>query len=177
MLIYITEYGGINKKAIDLLIQNGHIVLSEEPSTEKKKEVDVLFIRTYTTINSEYLEAYPNVKYILRAGVGLDNIDLEECKKRNIQVINAPGSNANAVAEFVIGTIIQLSRKISIQSALLKKGEWREKKYIGSELTGKTIGLVGCGAIGKLISYKLQVFGVAHILGYDPYLDEKLSFS
>lgn len=170
MLIYITEKDEIHPRALNLLKQKGHSLIFSVDRTNQEK-IDVLFIRTYTHATKQYLDQFPNVKYILRAGVGLDNIDVEESKRRNIRVINAPGSNANAVAEYVIGIIILSLRNIPIHMSLLKEEKWREKRYMGYEVKGKIIGLVGCGAIGRLITKKLQHFEVEEILGYDPYLD------
>jgi AMP phosphorylase len=88
-------------------------------------------------------------------------------------VINAPGSNANAVAEYVLGVAIMGLRSIPFQTNRLHEKEWRDKTHIGSEIKNKVIGIVGCGAIGRLIAKKLQNFEVKNILGYDPYLTEE----
>lgn len=170
MIIYITEPNETNPQAIELLQQNGHVVIFELKD-HKPADIDVLFIRTYTKATKDYLHQFSNIKYILRIGVGLDNVDVEECKRRNITVINSPGSNANAVAEYVVGTMIATLRNFFIQSEEIQGGKWRNKEFIGSEIKNKTIGIVGCGAIGKLIAKKLQNFEVKTILGYDPFLD------
>lgn len=169
MIIYITESNETHPNAIELLKQNGHIITFDLKDQTPDK-VDALFIRTYTIVTKEYLDQFPNLKYILKIGVGTDNIDSEECKKRNITLINAPGSNANAVAEYVIGVIIMGLRNILPQSDRLQNKGWREKILIGSEIKNKTVGIVGCGAIGKLIAKKLQNFEVKNILGYDPFM-------
>lgn len=169
MIIYITEPNETHSAAIDLLKQNGHII-ALDLKEHTADTIDVLFIRTFTKATKEYLEQFTNLKYILRIGVGVDNIDVEECKARNITIINAPGSNANAVAEYVIGVMIMALRDILPQSDRLQNKGWREKKFIGSEIKNKTIGIVGCGAIGKLIAKKLQNFEIKKNLGYDPFL-------
>jgi len=172
MKILLPEITEINQQALELLRKNGHQLFSSTKQIPAA-EIEVLFIRTYTRADKKYLDLFPKLKYLLRAGVGLDNIDLEECKKRNIIVFNAPGSNANAVAEFVIGIILVLLRNIINQAEKIKKNSWRSKIWQGNEIVGKTLGLVGCGAIGKLLAQKLGNFGLKSILGYDPYLDEK----
>lgn len=174
MLVYLTEPEGIHPAARKTLSKNGHrVLIKKNLSPSEKKRVEVLFIRTYTIINNKFLNDFPNLQFVLRAGVGLDNVDLQACQKRKIKVINAPGSNANAVAEFVVGLMILLLRNFDLQKNLLKKGGWREKELIGKEITGKTIGLIGCGAIGKLVTEKLQPFQPQKILGFDPFLDRK----
>lgn len=169
--ILITEPEEITQESINLLKKNKYSLLY--PNDKRNNEdVHGLFIRTYTQVTEAYLDHFPNLSFILRAGVGLDNIDVAECERRNILVYNAPGSNANAVAEYVVATMLMLLRNISQQMQQIKKKQWREKKYIGEELQKKTIGLVGCGAIGKLITKKLEHFGVT-VIGYDPYVDKK----
>lgn len=169
--ILVTEPDEIDSQAIDVLKKNKYtIVLPKE-----KKDltiIDGLFIRTYTQATKQYLSQFPKLSFILRAGVGLDNIDLAECKKRNIQVFNAPGSNANSVAEYVITTMLMALRNISQQMEQIKNKKWREKQYIGEEIQKKTIGLIGCGAIGKLIAKKLKNFNVT-VIGYDPFIDKE----
>lgn len=172
MKIYATEKNETHKSGIELLKKNGHTVIFDLKKN-KPADIDVLFIRTYTNATKEYLSQFTNLKYVLRVGVGLDNVDLDECKRRKITVINAPGSNANAVAEYVLGVAIMGLRSIPFQTNRLHEKEWRDKTHIGSEIKNKVIGIVGCGAIGRLIAKKLQNFEVKNILGYDPYLTEE----
>ncbi|MDO8497617.1 MAG: NAD(P)-dependent oxidoreductase, partial [bacterium] len=170
MTIYIPEKDEIHPEAIELLRKAGIKIKYE---IEDYAQIEALFIRTYTVVDKKYLDQFPHLKYILRAGVGLDNIDIGECRRRNIKVFNSPGANANAVAEYVVGLMIMMMRNILPQMNRLKKGEWRDKLYMGEEIKGKTIGIVGCGVIGKLVTKKLLNFEVKEILGYDPYLTEK----
>lgn len=173
MKFLIFESQEIHPKAIRLLKKNGFEAQTELSSDGDKKEIEAFLIRSYTKITSSLLDEYPSLKYVLRAGVGLDNVDIKACEKRNIKVINSPGSNANAVSELVICFMILLSRRIPVQMNLLRKGQWRDKNEIGSELKNKTIGFIGCGAIGKLATEKLRNFGVKEILAFDPYLDKE----
>lgn len=172
MNILIVEPSEIHESAVKLLKDAGHVIFNNA-SEVGKTQIDALFIRTYTQVSRKYLDAFPILKYILKAGVGLDNIDTEECKKRNIQVINAPGANANAVAEYVIMTMFMLGRKIQKQSNQIYENNWRSKEHMGNEIKGKVIGIVGCGAIGKLLAKKLDTFEVGSIIGYDPFVDEQ----
>lgn len=172
MKFLIFENGEIHPKAIQILKDNGFSVATELSSDGDKKEIDAFLIRSYTKITPSLLDEYPSLKCVLRAGVGLDNVDVNACKKRGIKVINSPGSNANAVSELVVCFMILLHRRIPVQMDLLKNGQWRSKKEIGTELKNKVIGFIGCGAIGKLTTEKLRSFGIKEILAYDPYLDE-----
>lgn len=173
MYIFITEKNEIYKEAIDLLRKNKlKVILDIKEANYKKDKINAVFIRTYTKVDKNFLDNFPNLKFILRAGVGLDNIDVNECYKRRITIINSPGANANSVAEFVIGLIILLLRNFAPQSLMFKNKKWRKKEFIGRELKNRTIGIVGCGAIGRILAQKLEAFQVKKILGYDPYLDE-----
>src|SRR3989344_5322075 len=170
MTIYIPKKDEIHPEAIELLHKAGIKIKYE---IEDYAQIEALFVRTYTVVDKKYLDQFSHLKYILRAGVGLDNIDIEECQRRNIKIINSPGANANAVAEFVVGLIIMLLRNIPQQINSLREGKWRKKELMGEEIKGKTLGLIGCGAIGKLVVKKLSGFELEKILGYDPYFDKK----
>lgn len=169
--ILITEAQEIAPEAILMLKDNGYEVVDSLKNANAKK-IDGLFIRTYTKVTPDYLDQFPGLQFILRAGVGTDNIDLQECKVREIQVFNAPGSNANAVAEYVLAMMLVLLKRIPQQIEQIKNNQWRDVDSMGTDLRGKVIGLVGCGSIGKSLANKLQPFGVS-LLGYDPYLDSE----
>jgi len=174
MIVFVPEKNEIHTKAIEELKKAGHeIIFGHELNHDDENKIQILFIRTYITANKEYFNQFPNLRYILKVGVGLDNIDLGECKKRNIQVINAPQSNSNSVAELVVCLMLMLLRHARQQSHRLRHGDRRAKELMGEELKGKTIGFVGCGAIARSITEKILAFQVKEILGYDPYLDEK----
>lgn len=175
MKLLLFEKNEIHPKAIELLKMNGIEVIDADLSKpQSNNNIEVIFIRTYTKVNEPFLNSYPHLKYILRAGVGLDNIDKEACVKKGIQIFNSPGSNANAVAELVICFMLMMSRKMMHQIESLKKGNWRDMNEKGEELQGKTIGIIGCGAVGQLVSKKLQNFDVHEILGYDPFLSAEV---
>jgi D-3-phosphoglycerate dehydrogenase len=173
MKFLIFEHREIHKKAIHLLEKNGFETQINIPNQNQKKEIEAFFIRSYTKITKNLIKEYPNLKFILRAGVGLDNIDIDACQKKDIKIFNSPGANANAVSELVICLMILLLRKIPQQINSLKNGNWRDRNLIGAELKNKTIGLLGCGAIGQLIAQKLYNFNVKEIIAYDPFLDIK----
>jgi D-3-phosphoglycerate dehydrogenase / 2-oxoglutarate reductase len=116
----------------------------------------------------------PRLRIIARLGVGLDNIDLEAAAARGIAVTNVPGGNANAVAELVVGLLISLQRKITTMNNDIRDGRW--DRYVGSEVTGKTLGLVGFGAIAQLVAKRLRGFDLK-VLAHDPFANtETASF-
>jgi D-3-phosphoglycerate dehydrogenase len=111
-------------------------------------DYDALVVRSRTKVTAEVLEAAGNLKVVARAGVGLDNVDLEEAKKRDVEVVNSPEAPSNAVAELVLGMMLSLARSIPEADASMKRGEWIKRRLTGFELAGKTLGIVGFGRIG-----------------------------
>ena len=168
MKIFITEPSEISSQAKNILKAHGH-ELFESIAKNQESSIEVLFIRTYLKLTKEYLSRFPNLTYIIRAGSGLDNIDLEECKQRHITVISSPGSNAFSVAEHALTMLLLMLKNITGQSRILSEGGWRSKDLQGNELRGKTIGLLGCGAVGQVLAKLLEPFEVK-IVGYDKYL-------
>lgn len=114
--------------------------------------------------------ALPNLKAVAKFGVGVDNIDGEMAKKYGVKALNAPGQNSNAVAELTIGFILDLLRRVVPLHEDMEKGEW--PRFIGSEIRGKTVGLLGFGAIARLVAEKLQSFG-ATVIAFDLYPNEE----
>lgn len=172
MNILVFEKNDIHTDATDLLTSAGHIVINSESTTYDPASIEAVFIRTYTQVTASFLDAFPHLKYVIRAGVGMDNIDLEECQKRGIQAFNSPGANAHSVAELAIGFTIFLMRNVHAQIHSLKNKTWRLREHLGSDIAGKTIGVLGCGAVGKLVAKKLSGFDVSEVLGYDPFLNQ-----
>ncbi|WP_129409491.1 D-2-hydroxyacid dehydrogenase [Marinitoga lauensis] len=118
---------------------------------EKVKDFDVLIIRSATKATKEIIESGKKLKLIARAGMGLDNVDLDAAKEHNIKVINTPGANSLSVAELVVGYILSIYRHLVTGTVTLREGKWEKKKLKGYELSGKTLGIVGFGHIGKLV--------------------------
>lgn len=127
-------------------------------------DAEVLVVRSATKVTRELLEHAPKLKMVLRGGVGLDNVDKEACKEKEIKVFNTPKASRQAVTELVFGCAFALLRKIPELDAKMKKGEW--DKAIGTELAGKTIGIVGCGGIGSTFAAAAHAFG-ANVIAYD----------
>ncbi|WP_166866106.1 MULTISPECIES: phosphoglycerate dehydrogenase [unclassified Salinibacterium] len=132
-------------------------------------EASAVLIRSATQIDAEALAAAPQLKVVARAGVGLDNVDIKAATAAGVMVVNAPTSNIISAAELTIGHILSLARHIPAAHASLAAGEWKRSKYTGTELYEKTVGIIGLGRIGALITSRLQAFGV-EVIAYDPYV-------
>ena len=120
-------------------------------------------------ITAEVIDALPELKVIIRAGAGYNTIDTKYARSKRIYVMNAPGANANAVAEEVIAMILADARHIVAADASTRAGKWEKKKFLGRELTGKTVGIIGLGNIGQLVARRASGFDV-NLLGYDPFI-------
>lgn len=131
-------------------------------------EYEGIVMRSHTPIQKELLDKAEKLVFIAKAGSGIDNIDVEECKKRNINIINAPEGNRDAVAEFTVGVLLSLARNICIANYQVKQFEWKREENRGFELKGKTIGIIGYGNIGYALSQRLHGFEM-RVLAYDKY--------
>jgi len=129
--------------------------------------VDALIVRGRTKVTAEVLAAASNLKVVGRAGVGVDNIDLNAAKAKNVVVVNAPQSTSIAVAEHAFALLLSLARQVPLADAGLRRGEWLKKKLEGFELYGKTLGIIGMGRIGGHVAARAAGFGML-CLGYDP---------
>jgi len=130
---------------------------------------DGMLVRSKFFVDEDLIAGAKNLKLIARAGAGMDNIDEIYCQKNNINLINAPEGNRDAVAEHVIGMLLNLMRNISKSNAEIKNGIWLREENRGIEIGGKTIGIIGYGNTGKALAKKLSGFGV-HCIAYDKYL-------
>ncbi len=132
-------------------------------------DADALIVRSAVQADAKLLAAAPKLRIIGRAGVGVDNIDAAEATKRGIVVMNTPGANAVAVAELTLGLMIAMARSIPRANATMHAAKWDKKTLQGSELRGKTLGIVGCGRIGLEVARRARAFGM-NLLGYDPFI-------
>ncbi|MBP9702935.1 hypothetical protein KBD69_04560 [Candidatus Woesebacteria bacterium] len=173
-IVWVIDHKEIDPSALTMLRDNGYVTIINTLSEDIKNKVVGIFVRTYTKIDAVIIDDLPNLKFILKAGVGLDNIDLTLAKNRGIQIYNSPGSNAKSVAEYVVGCTIFNLHKINQQSQNLQNGEWRSFNLIGEELSGKTFGMVGLGAVGREVAKRLIPFEV-ELLAYDPYVSPDLA--
>lgn len=145
---------------------------SYEEFLEKLKDYDALIVRSGTKVTAEVLEHADNLKVIGRAGIGVDNIDVEEATKRGIIVCNAPQSNIVSAAEHTIALLLSMLRWIpQAHHALKYEYRWERNKYTGVEFTDKVAGIIGLGRVGSIVAQKLVGMGV-NVIGYDPYLSD-----
>lgn len=135
-------------------------------------DYDGLIVRGRTKVTASVMEAASRLKVIGRAGVGVDNIDLEAAKKHNITVVNAPMSTSIAVAELTFGMLLALAREIPRADAGMKQGKWLKKELEGVELNGKTLGVIGYGRIGVEVGKRAAAFGM-NVIAYDPLISEE----
>ncbi|MEU4409570.1 phosphoglycerate dehydrogenase [Streptosporangium sp. NPDC023963] len=132
-------------------------------------DVDALIVRSATQVDAEAIANAPRLRVVARAGVGLDNVDVEAATKAGVMVVNAPTSNITSAAEHTVALILASARNVAQAHSALKGGEWKRSKYTGVELDEKVVAILGLGKIGQLVAQRLQPFGV-ELIAYDPYL-------
>lgn len=145
--------------------------LSPEELLEKIGAYDGLIIRSATRVTAEVIERADNLKAIGRAGIGVDNIDIEAATKRGVIVANAPESNTVAAAEHTLGLMLAAARRIPAADATLRAGEWKRSAFKGVEVDEKTLGLIGLGHVGAIVARGALGMGM-RVLAYDPYVSE-----
>ena len=168
----------LDKFAADLLTQRGYetILDGATPMEELIKlhsDAEALIVRS-EKVTAEVIDAMPKLKLVVRAGAGYNTIDIKYARKRGVDVMNTPGANSNAVAEEVVAMILAAYRHVLPADASTRAGEWEKSKFMGHELTGKTVGILGLGHIGNLVVKRMSGFDVK-ILGYDPMLSPALA--
>ncbi len=176
MKILITDK--MANEALQIFKDAGHDVSYDEMDGDTLlKEItkyDALMVRGRTKVIKEIVKAGAKgkLKVIGRAGIGVDNVDIETAAKEGIKVVNAPTGATNSVAELAIAYMLSLSRHLIKADMTMKSGEWAKKQLKGNELYGKTLGLIGCGNIGKLTAKYSQAFNIS-VIGYDPFISKE----
>src|SRR5271170_7390362 len=157
-----------------LKAQPGWDVILADPKTYENDlaDCDALLVRSAVKVTKAILEKAPKLKVIGRAGVGVDNVDLEASTAAGVLVMNTPGGNAVSVAEHTLALMFSMARSIPQASASTKSGKWEKKKFLGNELRGKTLGIVGLGSIGREVVKRAKAFEMT-ILGHDPYVSSQ----
>lgn len=143
--------------------------LKEDELIAKIRGVDALVVRSQTKVSARAMAAADRLKVVGRAGVGVDNVDVEEATRRGIVVMNTPGGNTISTAEHSFSMLMALARHIPQAHASVKAGEWDRKSFQGTEINGKTLGVIGMGRIGTEVARRAIAFGM-RVLAYDPYL-------
>ncbi|MDH3345901.1 MAG: NAD(P)-binding domain-containing protein [Kiritimatiellaceae bacterium] len=167
----------LDSVAKELLEAHGGYTVVQDDATDfaalaaQNPDTYALFVRS-EKVTSDIIDAIPSLKVIIRAGAGYNTIDTKYARSKKIDVMNTPGANANAVAEEVIALMLADARHLIPADASTRAGKWEKKKFMGREITGKTIGIVGLGAIGRLVAKRLSGFEV-NVLAFDPILSEE----
>src|ERR1051326_1731796 len=157
-------------KDVDLDYRPG---LKGEELLREVAQSDALITRSGTAVTEELVNAGNRLRIIGRAGVGLDNVDVDACTTRGILVINAPTANIMSATEHTMAMLLALCRNIPEAHASVKRGEWTRAKFMGIELNDKTLGVIGLGRIGKLITARALGFGM-RVIAYDPYIGDSV---
>ncbi len=168
----------IDEKGIELIKNVGEVdYLPNIPKAElleKIKDYDVLVVRSGTKVTEDVVDRGINLKMIARVGVGVDNVDVDAATRRGIVVINSPDASSISVAEHSIGLMLALARKIVQSNISLKKGKWDRRRFMGTELHGKILGIIGLGRIGSQVAIRSKAFGMK-VIAYDPYISEAVT--
>jgi D-3-phosphoglycerate dehydrogenase len=145
------------------------IKLSPDELKEALKDADGLVVRSETKVTKDVMDAAPKLRVIGRAGVGVDNIEVAAATTRGIVVMNAPDGNTITTGEHAVALLVALARNIPQANASLRGGKWDKKKFVGVELLGKTLGIIGLGRIGKVVATRAKGFGM-NIVAFDPFI-------
>ncbi len=156
----------LHERAVEAIKAAGEVVYQPAELEPELAEAQVLVVRSATKVTAELLEKAPKLKLVIRAGVGLDNIDQESCNAKGIRVMNTPGVSTNAVAEMTIGCMVAAMRGIATGHCKMKEGEWAKKQLMGHELSGKTLGVIGCGRIGLAVAERAFYMGM-RVIGHN----------
>src|SRR5712671_1914472 len=148
------------------------IVVGNREALERNLgQAEALLVRSETRVTEAMLDAAPRLRVIGRAGAGVDTIDVAAATARGIVVVNAPGGNAVAAAEHTLALMFALARRIASADASMKRGQWARSAYIGTELSGKTLGLIGLGRVGSEVARRAIGLDM-RVLVYDPYVPD-----
>ncbi len=144
--------------------------LDEDALVEKIPGFNGLIVRS-DKVTARVLDAGTDLEAVVRAGTGVNTIDVPHATEKNVQVMNTPGANSNSVAELAVAFMLAASRRLSYADSSVKKGLWEKSRLMGSELSEKTLGIVGLGNIGSLVASKARGFGMK-LIGFDPVISE-----
>lgn len=164
----------IAKEGLSPLLQSDQITVVEKNvnDADDLDTYDALLVRSATKVTDEVMSKMPKLKIIGRAGVGVDNIDIPAATKRGINVVNAPAGNTIATAELTFALMLALTRKLCRANESIRNGEWNRSAFGGTELAGKTLGIIGFGRIGKEVAKRAKAFDM-NVLTADPLLTDE----
>lgn len=168
----------ISSSAVELLNEPRWTVITPDQIEGKLnshlESADALIVRSAVQVDAALLEHAPKLRVVGRAGVGVDNVDLDAATRKGIAVMNTPGANAVAVAELTLGLMLSMARFIPRANSLMHAGKWEKKSLQGTELLGKTLGVIGLGKIGMEVARRAQAFGM-EIIGHDPFVSASVA--
>jgi len=173
MKILVTDV--IAEEAMELLKKNHEVTFKDITGEELAREIapyHALMVRSGTKVTAEAINNAENLIVIGRAGIGVDNIDVKAATRNGIKVVNSPTGATISVAELAIGHMISLARRLPKADRTTRAGEWAKKKLKGVELNGKTLGLIGCGNIGRVVAKYAMALNMS-VIGYDPYISKE----
>ncbi|XP_026331568.1 D-3-phosphoglycerate dehydrogenase [Hyposmocoma kahamanoa] len=143
--------------------------ITKEELLQEIPNYEALVVRSASQVTKEVLNAGTKLKVVGRAGAGVDNIDVEAASSKGIGVINAPGANAMSACELTCGLMLSLARNVVPAAAALRAGRWERTQHTGTELYGKTLGVIGLGRVGRDVAVRMHAFGMT-IVGFDPFV-------
>jgi len=170
----------LHKAGVDILAQHPNIEvdfrpgLSPEELKEAIKDVDGLAIRSATKVTAELINQAPRLKVVGRAGTGLDNVDIPAASKKGIVVMNTPGGNTITTAEHAISLMLAMARNVPQAYRSMSEGKWEKKKYQGTEIFNKTLGIIGLGRIGRVVAERGLGLRM-RVIGFDPFITKEMA--
>src|SRR6185295_11716696 len=139
-------------------------------------DADALLVRSHTKVDAAMLAAAPRLRVVARAGTGVDNVDVAAASARGILVVNSPGANSISVAEHACALMLSLARSVPAADRAMKEGRWDKRLFLGNELRGKVLGIVGLGRIGQEVAHRARAFGM-RVVAYDPFIATEIADS
>ena len=171
MRVLVTE--PLAERGLDLLREEHQVDVRTDLAggglAEAIGAYDALVVRSQTKVDAEVVGAATNLKVIARAGIGLDNVDVEAATRRGVMVVNAPQSNILSAAEHTMALLLALARNVPQADTALRSGRWERERFQGVEVHGKTLGVIGLGRVGTMVAQRALSFGI-RIVAYDPYV-------
>ena len=168
----------LSQKGVDLLRQapgvevDVHTKLPPEALKDRLRNMDALILRSATKVTADILAAAPRLKVVGRAGVGVDNVDLEAATARGVVVMNTPGGNTISAAEHTLSLLLSLAKHVPQATASMKAGKWEKGKFLSVELSGKVLGIIGLGRIGSEVARRAKSFNLK-VMAYDPFISDE----
>ncbi|HWU41486.1 MAG TPA: hydroxyacid dehydrogenase, partial [Candidatus Acidoferrum sp.] len=172
----------LSQRGVDLLRQHPgvEVEIRSKPSPDELKDLlrdmDALIVRSATRVTADILASSPRLKVVGRAGVGLDNVDMEAATARGVVVMNTPGANTTSAAEHTVSMLLSLAKHIPQATASMKGGKWEKSKFLSVELSNKVLGIIGLGRIGTEVAKRVKGFNL-RVLAYDPFISAEAAQS